>query len=130
MKQLSILVAILISAVLFGCSRGRYVNLASGDHVMLEKDKTTGLMVDKNTHEPVYMYVDTKTHDTIYGATGQVINGHVVKTEDGKFKYDGEEDYKIKYGDFKKKVEGSEVKIKSGDKKIKIEDGEKKVKKD
>jgi hypothetical protein len=120
-----------ISCGLFiACSRGRYVNLVSGEHVDLEKDSKTGLMVDSKAHKPVYMYVDTKTNDTIYGATGKVINGHVVKTEDGKYKYDGEDEYKIKYGDYKKKVDGSEVKIKTGDKKIKIDDGEKKVKND
>ena len=57
-----------------------------------------------------------------------MVNGHVVKTSEGK--YDIDDEYKIKYGDYKKKVDGDEVKIKDGDTKIKIEDGEKKVKKD
>lgn len=130
MKQLLILFAISLGSVLMACNRHRYVNLVSGERVEVEKDPKTGQMVDSKTHEPVYMYVDTKTHDTIYGATGSVINGHVVKTEDGKYKWDGEDEYKNKYGDYKKKVDGDEVKIKNGDKKIKIEDGEKKVKKD
>jgi len=129
MKQLLMLFAI-SCGLLIACGRGRYVNLVSGEHVDLEKNSKTGLMVDSKTHEPVYMYVDTKTNDTIYGTTGKVINGHVVKTEDGKYKYDGEDEYKVKYGDYKKKVDGSEVKIKTGDKKIKIDDGEKKVKND
>ena len=87
-------------------------------------------MVNSKTDEPVYIYVDTKENDTIYGATGEVINGHVVMTSDGKYKYDGDDEYKIKDGDYKKKVDGDEVKIKDGDTKIKIEDGERKVKKD
>ena len=87
-------------------------------------------MINTETNEPVYIYVDTKTKDTIYGRTGEVINGHVYVTSDGKYKYDGDDEYKIKYGDYKKKVDGDEVKIKDGDTKIKIEDGEKKVKKD
>ena len=128
MRQLlvfSLSAAILLTA----CNRERYVDLTSGDYVNLEKDESTGRMVDSKTHKPVYIYVDTKTHDTIYGATGDVINGHVVKSGDGKYKYEKDE-YKYKNGDYKVKVEGDEVKIKDGDKKIKIENGERKVKKD
>jgi hypothetical protein len=116
--------------VLVACNRGRYVDLTAGETVKLEKDESTGLMVNSETKKPVYIYVDTKTNDTIYGATGKVINGSVVKTEDGKYWYTDDEEYKIKYGDYKKKVDGDEIKIKDGDTKIKIEDGERKVKKD
>lgn len=77
----------------------------------------------------MYIYVDTKTKDTIYGSTGRVVNGYVVQTSDGKYKYEGDDEYKIRDGDYKKKVDRDEVKIKDGDTKIKIEDGEKKVKK-
>jgi hypothetical protein len=111
------------------CKEHRYVELASGEHIDLVKDEN-GRMVDSKTNKPVYIYVDTKTNDTIYGATGAVINGHVVKTSGGKYKYDGEDEYKYKDGDYKIKVDGDEIKIKDGDTKIKIEDGKKKVKKD
>src|SRR6185436_18113110 len=128
MKKLLIL-SISLSVLLIACKQHRYVELTSGEHIDLVKDEN-GKMVDSKTHKPVYIYVDTKTHDTIYGATGAVINGHVVKTSDGKYKFDGEDEYKHKNGDYKVKVEGDEIKIKDGDKKIKIEDGEKKVKND
>ena len=36
-------------------------------------------MINTETHEPVYIYVDRETRDTIYGATGDVVNGHVVE---------------------------------------------------
>lgn len=86
-------------------------------------------MVNATTNEPVYIYVDTRTSDTIYGATGKVINGYVIKTSDGKYKFD-EEEYKVKNGDYKKKVEGDEAKVKTEDKKIKTDEEEKKVKND
>lgn len=119
-----------ISAILIftACKQDRYYDLTAGKYVEIEKDEKTGRMVNAETREPVYIYVDTQTKDTIYGATGDVVNGHVVKASDGK--YDIDDEYKIKYGDYKKKVDGDEVKIKDGDTKIKIEDGEKKVKKD
>ena len=110
------------------CKRERYYDLTAGKYIKLEKDEKTGRMINTETHEPVYIYVDRETRDTIYGATGDVVNGHVVVTSDGK--YDIDDEYKIKYGDYKKKVDGDEIKIKDGDTKIKIEDGEKKVKKD
>ena len=122
--------ALSASIVLTACNQHRYVDLTSGEHIDLIKDEKTGLMVDSKTHKPVYMYIDTKTNDTIYGSTGRVINGHIVKTDDGKYKYDGEDEYKPKNGDYKVKIEGDEIKIKDGDKKIKIKDGERKEKKD
>ena len=124
-----IILSLSAAVLLTSCKQHRYVDLTSGAYVNLEKDEQTGRMVDSKTHQPVYMYVDTKTNDTIYGATGEVINGHVVKSDDGKYKYEKDE-YKYKNGDYKMKVEGDEVKIKDGDKKIKIENGERKVKKD
>ena len=127
MKQL-LLTSLAATLIFTACKRERYYDLTAGKYINLEKDEKTGKMLNPETHEPVYIYVDRETRDTIYGATGDVVNGHVVKTSDGKYEIDDE--YKIKYGDYKKKVDGDEVKIKDGDTKIKIEDGEKKVKKD
>ena len=127
MKKL-LLASFAATLIFTACKRERYYDLTAGKYINLEKDEKTGRMVSTETHEPVYIYVDTETKDTIYGATGDVVNGHVVKTSEGK--YDIDDEYKIKYGDYKKKVDGDEVKIKDGDTKIKIEDGEKKVKKD
>lgn len=129
MKQLLILIGLTGAIILTGCKQGRYYDLTAGEYIEVEKDDR-GRMINSETHEPVYIYVDKKTNDTIYGETGKVINGYIVKTEDGKYKYEADDEYKIKYGDYKKKVDGNEVKIKDGDTKIKIEDGEKKVKKD
>ena len=86
-------------------------------------------MVNATTQEPVYMYVDTRSNDTIYGATGKVINGYVIKKGDGKYKFD-EEEYKVKNEDYKKKVEGDEAKVKTDDKKVKTDEEGKKVKND
>ncbi len=129
-----------------GCSDSdqHYVDLATGKHIDVVKDSTTGEMVNAETKEPVIIYVDTKSNDTIYGKTGKVINNHVTKTDDGykyvsndvdreKVKTDEDGSYKIKDGDYKEKVEkDGDVKIKDGDEKIKIDGktGEEKVKKD
>ena len=129
MKHL-LLVGLSACVLLAACKRDRYYDLTAGEYIKLEKDEKTGKMVNSETQKPVYMYVDTKTNDTIYGATGEVINGHIVMTSDGKYKYDGDDEYKIKDGDYKEKVDGDEVKIKDGETKVKIDGDEKKVKKD
>ena len=108
-----------------------YYDLNKDKPVTLVKDEKTGLMVDAETKKPVYIYVNEETKDTIYGETGKVINGQVIKLEDGKYKYDdlkvkldGDGEFKIKDGDYKRKVEADgDIKIKDGDTKKKI-DGE------
>ena len=129
MKKLLVFSSVAIIILLAACKQQRYYDLTAGRYVELEKDEKSGLMVNANTQEPVYMYVDTRTNDTIYGATGQVINGYVIKTSDGKYKFD-EEEYKVKNDEYKKKVEGNEAKVKTDDKKIKTDEEEKKVKND
>ena len=116
---------------LVGCkdkTESDYYDLNMGENVSLVKDENTGLMVDAETRKPVYIYVNNETKDTIYGATGKVINGQVIRLEDGKYKYDDlkvklDEDgeFKIKDGDYKKKVEAD------GDTKIKEDDSKKKT---
>jgi hypothetical protein len=130
-----------------GCAdqNDHYVDLETGKHITVVKDSTNGIMINKETREPVAIYVDTDTKDTIYGKTGEVINNRVIKTEDGKYSYaaadndpakvktEEDGDYKIKDDEYKKKVEkDGDVKIKEGDDKIKVdaENGETKVKTD
>lgn len=115
---------------LIGCkdqTESDYYDVNKGEDVSLVKDENTGLMVDAETKKPVYIYVNKKTKDTIYGATGKVINGYTI-LEDGKYKYDDlkvkldeDGDFKLKEGDYKKKTEAD------GDTKIKDDDTKKKV---
>lgn len=121
-------------------AKGRYVDLNTGDKVELKKDPETGLMVNAETNKPVTLYVDTKTKDTIYGKTGKVVNGKIIRRSGGTYVYETDasygaksEEYKVKHGDYKKEVEkDGDITIKDGDKKIKIdgETGERKVKND
>jgi hypothetical protein len=125
------LISVLGSSLLFAaCSNAdsRYVDLNTGKTLKLEKDES-GVMVNAETKRPVTIYVDTKTNDTIYGKTGNVINGHVVKSGelwvyDADVKTDDDGEYKVKGEDYKVKVEkDGDVKIKDGDMKSK-KDGE------
>lgn len=132
MKKISLFFVIAISLIWASCeSKGRYLDLNTGKEVELVKDEKTGFMVRKDTKEPVDIYVDTKTNDTIYGKTGKVINGEVVKSDNNIYVWTGA--YEYKNGNLKVEVEkDGDIKIKDGDSKLKIdgETGEKKVKHD
>jgi hypothetical protein len=138
MKQMFLLAGF-ISALSISCNsnRERYLDLNSGSYVDMKTDSTSGLLVNEKTGAPVELYVDTHTHDTIYGSTGKVVNGHVSHTESGKWvvKEDGDE-FKAVNGDEKIKVEDGDVKTKDGsatrkvdkDGDVKIETGDKTIK--
>lgn len=136
-----VLSAGLLLGTILGCSesKGRYLNLSTGKTIGVEKDEKTGYMVDMQTREPLYIYVDSKKDDTIYAKTGEVINGHVYLDDNNKYVFDGDEKLKLddgvtyKDGDYKVKVEeNGDMKVKNGDRKVKTdgETGEKKVKND
>lgn len=131
----------------------RYLDLNTNEYVDLKKDTASGYMVSTKHGEPVDLYVDTHTHDTIYGPTGEIVNGRVHKTEEGKWivKVDGDEykaksesensakikregdESKVKNGNYTVKREGDgDVKIENGNTQVKIDGktGERKVKKD
>ena len=113
-------------------AQARYIDLNSGETIKVMKDKQ-GRLVNAEDKKPVRFYIDTKTKDTIDGRTGKVVNGELVKSEEGEFEYISVREVLAADEDFKKKVEkDGDVKIKSGDKKVKIDGktGEKKVKND
>ena len=137
MKKPITAVVVTMSLVWMSCSteEDRYVDLRTGERIELEKDPESGVWVNAETKKPVYMYVDTKKNDTIYGKNGLVVNGHIVRSDDNIYWYDvdHQEEYKVKSDDYKMKVEkDGDIKIKDGDTKTKIdgETGEKKVKND
>lgn len=143
MKQAILYAALAVSmGTLYSCSENEseYIDLETGKTIKVEKDEKTGAMVNADTKEALYIYVDTKKKDTILAATGEVINGKVIKTDDNKYVYDDGSKLKIengetkyKDGDYKVEVEkDGDINIKDGDKKVKIdgETGERKVKND
>jgi hypothetical protein len=118
-------------------SEDRYLDLSSNQYVNLEKDTASGLLVNTETRKPVTLYVDTHSHDTIQGTTGKVVNGHLIRHDDGKWIVKGEGDeFKAESGDAKVKVEDGDTKVKDGaytkkvskDGDVKIETGTKTIK--
>jgi len=123
------LVVIGCSSLLLACEdkKDEYVDLNSGKTITIKKDES-GKVINAETGEPVGLYVDRSSNDTLLGSTGAKVNGKVYRGDDGTYTYVGDirhgEEYKIKGDDYKKKVDADgDVKIKDGDTKVKI-DGE------
>ena len=141
MKTLLSMAAFITMLVSCSENKERYIDLSTGQPVEVKKDEITGAMINKETNNPLYIYIDTKSNDTIYARTGKVINGHILKGDDQKYVFDEDEKLKIhesgaveyKDGDYKMEIEkDGDTKTKNGDKKIKTDEktGERKVKKD
>lgn len=114
-----------VMVILMSCqnSQTRYFDLDTNKYVGLKKDSVSGYMMNSKTGEPVDVYVDTKTHDTIYGMTGEIVNGKVHKTDEGKWiiKADGDE-YKARSeseNSAKVKIDNDEYKVKNGTRTVK-----------
>jgi hypothetical protein len=130
-------------AILASCENNtRYLDLTTNEHLAPRKDTTTGYIMNSKTGEPIDFYVNTKTRDTIYGPTGEIVNGRIHKNEEGKWivrinsdeviaKSESENSGKLKAGGEENKEKNGSYTVKkkaNGD--IKIENGHTKVKLD
>ena len=133
MKKINSVILIMSCGIIWmacGNENTRYVDLNSGEKIVVEKD-AQGRLVNADDKRPVRFYVDIKTKDTIDGRTGKVVNGELVKVENAGYEYISVRQILTADEDFKKKTEkDGDVKIKTDDKKVKIDGktGEKKVK--
>lgn len=121
----------------------RYTDLNTGKRINIITDSASGQALDSVTRQPVFIYYDSNTRDTIYGKTGKVINNQVTRSSDGKYTYiepapiqdsviaapvkaktQEQRDLELlnKYGKYKRKVsKDGDLKIVEGDKKIKVD---------
>jgi hypothetical protein len=112
---------------------GTYVDLNTGDSIIVIADPETGYAINSESKKPVYLYVDND-RDTIF-TTGAVVNNKIRRVDGSYFELDDsqvkidDQDVTIKYADYKKKIDGDDYKIKDGDYKLKVEgDGDVKLK--
>ena len=111
-----------------------FSDLSTGESIDIWYDAVGMRTLNKKTGALVDFYVNRTTNDTVLGRGKFVVNGYVIKGDDGKWKLndgkvkvDGDE-LKVKVGDQKLKIDGDEIKIKRNGVKAKSEDGEVKVK--
>ena len=70
MRQIKIITPLYFFIVgLISCSGNayRYVDLNTGKRINVIRDTTTGHRVNAETGEPLVVYYDSKTRDTLYG---------------------------------------------------------------
>jgi hypothetical protein len=103
-----------------------YVSLNTKKPVKIKRDMSRGYVVDYETNEPLnYYFYNPATRDT-FDWSGNVVNGYLMKGNDGTYKLD-ESRWRIKVD------EDGDIKAKDGDdSKIKIDasTGEAKIKTD
>ncbi|HEY8896382.1 MAG TPA: hypothetical protein VIM79_16260 [Niastella sp.] len=115
-------------------NNSKYVDLKTGQPVDLYYDSKKKKTYSAGNDEPVDLYVNVATGDTIYGEGRFIVNNYIVKTEDGKYKLDDKkvkidgDEIKIKEGNKKFKISADEMKIKDGDTKVKADADESKIK--
>jgi hypothetical protein len=110
-----------------------YVSLTTKKPVKVKKDVTRGYVVDYETNEPLnYYFYNPATRDT-FDWSGNVVNGYLMRGNDGAYKLD-ESRWRVKVdsdGDIKAK-DGDDTKIKidasTGEAKIKTDSTKKKSK--
>jgi hypothetical protein len=114
----------------------RYVDLKTGQNTDLYYDSEKKMTYSAVTNEPVDLYVNVATGDTVYGRGRYIVNNYVVRSTEGTYKLDDskvkvtKDGIKIKDGDQKLKIEDGEMKMKDGDKKYKADADEEKMKTD
>ena len=120
----------------------KYIDLKTNKEITVRIDTVRGSIVNDETNEPVDLFVEPTTHDTIYGLTGTVVNNYVIHDPSGDVRVDtlrintntapvNDMDAthtgtgKVKY---KENASGTKSKYKDDDVKIKDKDGVETVK--
>jgi hypothetical protein len=88
-------------------SKGQYIDLTTGKKITLVKHNGNGFMYNVETQRPVYIYINTATSDTLYGRTGEVINGKVGRTRSGAYSYN-DDNYVYKNGEYLTRAEAGD----------------------
>ena len=118
----------------------KYIDLKTNKEITVRIDTVMGSIVNDETNEPVDLFVEPTTHDTIYGLTGTVVNNYVIHDPSGDVRVDtlrintntapvtdmdASHTGKVKY---KENASGTKSKYKDDDVKIKDKDGVETVK--
>jgi hypothetical protein len=60
----------------------KYLDLRTKKEVVVKIDTVKGEVVNSETDEPIDLFVEPTTHDTIYGQTGTVVNNYITHYND------------------------------------------------
>ncbi len=117
------------SGVFVPKSNVKYIDLRTHKEVTVRIDTVRGQIVNSETNDPIDLFVEPDTHDTIYGMTGSIVNNDLIHDPSGDIKVDtvkinapepatttpaaqDDENYKEKRTANKTKIKTDDVKIK------------------
>ena len=121
----------------------KYIDLKTNKEITVRIDTVRGSLVNDATNEPVDLFVEPMTHDTIYGQTGSVVNNYVIHDPSGDVRVDtlrindapspaatatADADGGTGKVKFKENARGTKSKYKDDDEKIKEKNGKEKIK--
>ena len=66
-------------------STTKYLDLRTNKKITVRIDTVRGEVVNAETEEPVDLFVEPATHDTIYGQTGTVVNNYIIRDDNGQY---------------------------------------------
>jgi len=66
----------------------KYIDLRTSKQISVKIDTIQGDIVNDETNQPVDLFVEPMTHDTIYGMTGAVVNNFIIHDSTGDFRLD------------------------------------------
>ena len=66
----------------------KYVDLRTHKQITIKLDTTIGRIVNMETNEPVDLFIEPNTMDTIYGQTGTVVNNDLIRDASGSYMVD------------------------------------------
>ncbi len=109
----------------------KYIDLRTNKEVVVKIDTTLGEIVNDETDQPVDLFVEPTTHDTISGLTGSVVNNMVIHDPNGDLYLDTVKinqapttstDPGVGKEKFKEKANGK-IKYKNDEEKVKEKNG-------
>ena len=119
----------------------RYIDLKTQKQITVRIDTVRGEVVNSETNEPIDLFVEPITHDTIYGLTGSVVNNYIIHDKSGDYRVDTVRINTVTTvnaepasttpehtGNYKEKDKDNKSKIKTDDVKIKEKNGVTKIK--
>ena len=98
----------------------RYIDPNTGAPVDLYYNAQEKMTYNRENDKPVKFYVNTNTGDTVYGKGRYIVNGYIIRGEDGTFRLN---DAKVEMDGDELKVIGENGKLKVDDDEIKYKDG-------
>jgi len=66
----------------------KYIDLKTHKQVSVTIDTTLGQIVNTENNQPIDLFIEPTTHDTIYGPTGTVVNNYIIRSDNGDLNVD------------------------------------------